>query len=316
MILTVTLNPAIDATITLDALVPGQVHRASGISLNAGGKGVNVASCLADWGVGPVAAAGFLGAENAASFEKLFAAKGITDQFIRIPGETRQNFKLAHGDDTTDINLPGLAISAPELAVFKASLYGLASPGCILLLAGSVPAGVPATIYAELIEVLGEACRVVLDTSGAPLKAALAAEHLPFCIKPNLAELEAFCGRPLPDQTTVIDAARQLTTRGIGLVVVSLGAEGALFVTRDGAMHAQSPVPVRPLSTVGAGDAMVAGIIAALAENAAPERLARLATAFAVTKLGQTGPNLPPKTAIEAVASSIIIQKIKEGAKT
>ena len=92
-ILTLTLNPAIDQTIVLDALVPGSVQRASAVRSHAGGKGVNVASCLADWGLN-VAATGILGADNAAPFDQLFARKGIADRFLRIPGETRTNLKL------------------------------------------------------------------------------------------------------------------------------------------------------------------------------------------------------------------------------
>ena len=108
-IVTVTLNPAIDQTITVEHLRLGSVQRAQAVQFNAGGKGVNVASCLADWGM-PVVAAGILGAANAAPFEALFAAKGIADRFIRAPGETRTNIKIADvvTGTTTDINLPGL----------------------------------------------------------------------------------------------------------------------------------------------------------------------------------------------------------------
>jgi 1-phosphofructokinase len=310
MILTVTLNPAIDATITLDTLNPGQVHRARGITLHAGGKGVNAASCLADWGAA-VTATGLLGAANATAFETLFTAKHITDAFCRIPGETRQNIKLSHGGNTTDINLPGLTISAPDLAVFKATLYSLATPGSLVLLGGSVPAGIPDAIYAELIEALGDACRVILDTSGAPLAAALAAGKLPFCIKPNRAELEDFCGNNLPDQDSVVAAANELVARGVGLVVVSMGADGAVFVASDTVILAQPARVLTPVSTVGAGDAMVAGILAALSEDAPPERLARLATAFATGKLSQPGPNLPPKPALEEQAAATTINFLK-----
>ncbi|MFD2783437.1 1-phosphofructokinase family hexose kinase [Novosphingobium pokkalii] len=135
---TLTLNPAIDETITLDALVPGQVHRARGVRQNAGGKGINVASCLADWGV-PVSAHGLLGRDNAAPFEALFAAKPITDAMARVDGATRVNLKLVDAHDTTDINLDGLAVTDETLATVLDGLAASAVPGDMVVLAGSLP---------------------------------------------------------------------------------------------------------------------------------------------------------------------------------
>jgi 1-phosphofructokinase len=307
-IVTVTLNPAIDETVTLDHLSPGQVHRASAVTFHAGGKGVNVASCLADWGL-PVTATGFLGAANDRVFAKLFTAKRIEDAFIRVPGDTRTNIKLSHDGDTTDINLPGLAADAAAAAKLKDTILQLAGSDALFLLAGSLPTGTEPAIYAELISSLhARGARVLLDTSGAPLKAALAAGTLPFCIKPNRAELEDFAGRPLPSQDDLIAVARDLRARGVQLVAISLGAEGALFIGAE-ILHAQLPA-IRAASTVGAGDAMVAGIIAAIAASADIEATACLATAFAVAKLGEAGPNLPPRAAVESLSQQVSTTKI------
>jgi 1-phosphofructokinase len=309
--LTVTLNPAIDQTVLLGHLRPGHVHRAQGVSFNAGGKGVNVASCLADWG-DQVSATGFLGENNTLRFETLFMTKQIGDAFIRIPGETRTNIKLSHDGDTTDINLPGLIPTAEELQALVARIGTLATTGTLALLAGSLPGGVDEGFYATLTEALAKrGARVLLDTSGAPLKAALAGAMLPFCLKPNRAELEQLVGQPLPDDAAVIASARGLIARGVQLVVVSLGEDGALFITQSQVLRASLPV-VRAASTVGAGDAMVAGIMMALREEAELERIARLSTAFAAGKLTLAGPNLPPRGDIEALSANVKIQNIQE----
>ncbi|PKU25069.1 1-phosphofructokinase [Telmatospirillum siberiense] len=307
-VVTVTLNPAIDQTITLDRLRPGSVHRARAVRFDAGGKGVNVASCLADWGV-PVSAAGILGKDNDGLFKALFAAKNIDDRFVRTAGDTRVNIKLVHDGDTTDINLPGLEITPDVFAAVTTSVLSLVRKGSLAVLAGSLPAGTDVGIYRELTAALsGRGARVLLDTSGAPMKAALAdgVRLLPYCVKPNRAELEGWIGHPLPDMASLVGAARVLLARGVRLVVVSLGEEGALFVS-DAATLQASLSAVACASTVGAGDAMVAGIVAASRDEAALEDIARLATAFAVSKLGQAGPNLPPRWEVEARAADVTI---------
>jgi 1-phosphofructokinase len=313
-VITVTLNPAIDETVALDDLRPGAVHRARSVRFDAGGKGVNVASCLADWGA-KVTAAGLLGADNDAVFRALFQAKGIADGFIRIPGGTRTNIKLVHGDATTDINLPGLEVSPHAIPDLMKEILDFIEPDSIVVLAGSLPKGVAPNIYRDLISTFARhGASVALDTSGAPLKHALAADALdpPFCVKPNRAELEAWIGRPLPDVDAIVDAAQALLAEGIRLVVVSLGEKGALFAAGDQVLSASLPV-IGGVSMVGAGDAMVAGIVAALIENADLERIARLATAFAVAKLGRRGPHLPPRGEVEDRARDVIVVARNKG---
>jgi 1-phosphofructokinase len=304
---TVTLNPAIDETVMLAQLRPGQVHRASAVSFYAGGKGVNVAGCLADWGA-KVVASGIIGRGNAPVFEAFFAAKGIEDRFMRVAGETRTNIKLSHDGDTTDINLPGLLISAEESKRIFEIVVALGGKDTLVLLGGSLPEGIESGFYARLIAPLrAQGARVVLDTSGAALSQVLEGDALPFCIKPNRAELEAYVGHALADGAALIGVARGLIARGLELVVVSLGAEGALFVTADAALRAALP-PLRVASTVGAGDAMVAGILAALDEGAELEGIARLATAFAAGKLQQGGANLPERRIVEALCADVQVR--------
>jgi 1-phosphofructokinase len=305
-VVTVTLNPAIDLTVTLDQLVVGAVQRASAAVFNCGGKGVNVAGCLADWGA-RVAATGVLGHSNDGAFADFFTSKGIVDRFVRIGGETRTNIKIAGcaSGDTTDVNLPGLTVSDSVFDAVRAALMRCVAPDQPVVLAGSLPESMPETAWATLAGDLGRhKSRVVLDTSGAPLAAALASGEPLHAVKPNRAELEALVGRALPTTADIVAAARSLLDRGVALVVVSLGADGALFVDREAALAAALPAK-KALSTVGAGDAMVAGIAAALIEGASLERLARLAVAFASSKLDRIGPFLGPVKDVERLAAAV-----------
>jgi len=309
-VVAVSLNPALDQTVMLDRLTPGAVQRAQWARVDAGGKAVNVAACLGDWDV-EVAVAGVLGADNAAPFEHLFAAKGIEDRCVRLPGATRTNIKLVDEarSETTDINLPGLAVDDDALRVVRRNLRALCRPGSWAVLSGSLPAGLRNEVYAELLAELAEqGVRSVLDTSGAPLAAALdaPAAHLPYAVKPNWHELEAWAGRALRDTADVLEAARGLRQRGIALVVVSLGAEGALFVQGDAVLHARPPA-VHQSSTVGAGDAMVAGLTAAQLAGADLEATARLATAFATAKLGRAGASLPSREHVLSLAAAVAL---------
>lgn len=299
-----TLNPAIDQTVMLDRLVPGEVHRARSVRQNAGGKGVNVASCLADWGV-PVIAHGLLGSDNAAPFDALFEAKAIDNRCVRIAGATRVNLKLVDRDGTTDINLDGIAVDENAVGMVVATLGAAAQPGDLVILSGSVPPGCPFDIYVTLTARLKhKGCRVLLDTSGPPLKSALDADILPDIVKPNWEELCAWTGQADMDQAALMEAAHTLLRRGVGLVVISMGGEGALFMSEQGSVSASLPLE-DVASTVGAGDAMVAGIAAGIAENAGLDRLARLSTAFAVGKLGMVGPNLPAPGSVQALAAEV-----------
>ncbi len=316
-IVTVTLNPAIDHAILLGELIPGTVHRARSSVRAAGGKGVNVAGCLSDWrqaGEPPVVATGLIGEINAPTFEEFFAAKGIADRFVRIPGHTRNNIKLldeATGD-TTAINLPGLTPTQAHLERLRDVLDAEAVPGSIVVLSGSLPPGLPSHGYRDIVGHLNQrGVRMVLDTGGRPLRDALDAPpgRLPWAIKPNQQELEECSGETFADLGQMARAAHALCRRGVGLVVVSRGAEGALFVSGRHLLLGRPPIQ-QLTSTVGAGDALVAGLVAALAEDAEPERVARLALAFAAAKLARHGPSLPDRAAVLAQLDRMSIERL------
>lgn len=287
-VVTVTLNPAIDQTLTIPGFAAGRVNRVIASRSDAGGKGVNVACVLADLGVETIAT-GFLGAENAAVFETFFTRKKIADRFVRIAGSTRVGIKVMDDrtQETTDINFPGLAPAPEDVAGLFERVAEMTEAGRWFVLSGSVPPGLPDDVYARLIEAIHDkGGRVVLDTSGPPLAAALASR--PDVIKPNAEELGQLMGRPLDTSYSARAAALGLLKHGIRLAVVSMGGNGAVFVDRDHAFLALPP-KVEVISTVGAGDAMVGGIVYGLIHDLPLEEVARLASgsgAYAVTRIG------------------------------
>lgn len=287
-VVTVTLNPAIDQTLKIPGFAAGKVNRVAQTRFHAGGKGVNVACFLADLGI-EVVATGFLGASNPELFEETFRRKGIVDRFLRLDGATRTGIKIVDPEtrQTTDINFSGLTPKQEEIDQLLEQVSGLAEPDRFFVLSGSVPPGVPDDIYATMIDAIhGQGGRVVLDTSGRPLRHAV--RRGPAVVKPNVHELDELAGQTHETPEAVRISAGLLIEGGVRRVVVSMGGDGALFVDPGRALLARPPrVEVR--STVGAGDAMVAGIVAAMIQDLPLEEVARRAIAsgaYAVTRVG------------------------------
>ncbi|WP_069801675.1 1-phosphofructokinase [Thermogemmatispora onikobensis] len=294
---TVTLNPAIDQTVRVASLEPGHVHRARTMLSQAGGKGINVAAFLAASGC-PVIATGFLGSENALLFERFFAERGITDAFVRLPGQTRIDIKIVDEErrQTTDINLPGLAPSEEALSELWETIEALASECRWFVLAGTLPPAVPSSLYATLIARLKALGRLtVLDASGEALAQGILAG--PTLVKPNRAELEQLVGQPLASLDEIAQAAHSLLEHDIRRVVVSLGEQGALFVEREQVLQALPPA-VQVESTVGAGDAMVAALVLAELRALDLAATARLATAYSLARITRLDGQLPPPSVL------------------
>ena len=311
-VIAVTLNPAIDQIITISEFRSGAVNRVEKVRENPGGKGVNVASALADYGIG-VAATGFLGSKNSSIFEDLFERKNIGDHFVRIAGQTRVCIKIndpVHSE-TTDINFAGVTPQLNEMTAFYKQLDEVAAGGSLwIVLSGSVPPGMDPGIYCELIERFrARGHKVVLDTSGEPLRLAL--EAAPTIMKPNIHELEDLLRRPLKTRESIVEAARHCIARGTMLVTVSMGAEGALFITADEVIFARPPSISVCNSTVGAGDAMVTGMIVGHLRELPLADCARLATAFSINVLTGRGPGVNDSDLIEGVMNDVEIIKLE-----
>jgi 1-phosphofructokinase len=292
-IVTVTLNPAIDQTVFVDQLVPGSVHRVTHSQRQAGGKGVNVATMLALGGAAEVIVSGFLGEANAAIFEQHFSEYGLRDAFIRVAGETRTGIKIVDtgANETTDLNMTGPAPTAEQCEALKAQLLELAEPGRWFVIAGSLPAGVAPAFVAELIRALrGADAKVAIDSSGAALAAAVEAGV--DLAKPNEHELAELLGAELNGSAAIIKAARKVCAERIPNLIVSMGAEGALFLSKDSELLARAP-DVKVVSTVGAGDSLLAGYLQALQRGDSAEDCARLATVTAWSRLESLTPTVP-----------------------
>jgi 1-phosphofructokinase len=308
-IVTVTLNPAIDQTVAIANFTAGSVNRVESQRCDAGGKGVNVAAFLADYGF-DTAATGFLGRDNQQVFERFFKEKKIADHFVRIAGSTRTGIKIIDRvrQQTTDINFPGQSPAGRDTETLLAKITQLAAERHWFVLAGSIPKAMSPGIYGELIRTIGrQGARVALDTSGEAFDPALDAG--PALIKPNIDELEAYMGRRLDGLDPVVAAARSLLSRGVETVVVSMGAEGAVFVEKNAALQAIPP-QVEVMSTVGAGDAMLSGTLAAKIEQRDLAQVARLATAFAVVAVTHIGAGLPQSVRLSEIEAQVTLKNL------
>lgn len=311
-VVAVALNPALDHTIEVNQLQPGEVNRALRMQVDVGGKGINVASCLADFGI-VTAVTGQIGSDNAVQFEVLLRDKSIDNQCFYLDGLTRINTKLVDraSGQTTDINMPGprLPLDMIEglLSILMARITALVDSTSWVVLAGSLPPDWPSDTYARLTQhVRSLGGHVLLDASGSALAAGVSAA--PDIVKPNRTELAELVGRPLDGMESVIAASHELLARRDApkTVVVSMGADGALFMNRTETLLAH-PLKVALISTVGAGDAMVAGMVAARIANLPLADCARLATAFSAAKLARLGPHLPSPETVRALAKTVQI---------
>lgn len=262
MIVTLTPNPSIDRTVTTTRLAAGEVNRASSVRVDPGGKGVNVSRALHLNGHETLAVLP-LGGPNGQSHRRLLDEAAVPHIAVPCGGDTRTNITVVDADGTTTkINEPGPPLSGDVLDALVAALPPTAD---WVVLCGSLPTGVDAGWLADVVAAAPR--KVVVDTSGAPLAAAVA--RRPYLIKPNRGELEELVGRPLPTVGDVTRAAEDLIADGVGVVVASLGGDGALWVSDAGVWLASSTVE-RPLSSVGAGDCLLAGLLAALDDGASP----------------------------------------------
>ena len=277
MIYTVTLNPSLDYLVRTDAVRPGALCRTREETLHPGGKGVNVSLVCAALGM-PTRATGFIAGRTGALFAALLAETGVEYDFCRLDtGMTRINVKVSAKDGQTELNGAGPAISAEALDRLAASLDAL-GPEDWLVLSGSVPAGVPADVYARLLtRVHKNGVHTLVDTSGDALKNALPCA--PDLIKPNRDELDALIGGAPRDLPGLAARARELQETGARNVLLSLGAEGALFVPEEGeALFLDAPEGA-VVQTVGSGDAMAAAWLYARTSGLSDEEALRWAVA-------------------------------------
>ena len=302
-VVTITMNPAFDLTCFISTLPLGEVGRLRTQRLDCGGKGVNVACFLAAFDV-PVTATGFVGDANSEPFRHLFRESGVADRCIAVPGATRTNVKLVEEAilRVTDLNSIGFAVRAEDETRLLELIAELAQGCHWVVVGGSLPLGCRTELVPRLVEAArGAGAKVMLDTSGKPLAAGL--EARPDAAKPNRKELRDVLEQPIDD---VVDAAIALQRRGVGTVILSMDAEGAVFTDGDEVIRAVGSAR-SVQSTVGAGDALVAGYILGSLRGLPLAERARLSTGFALGALETVGPRLPPRETIELLAKGVSI---------
>ena len=286
-VVTVTLNPALDLTGDLDTLQTGTVNLVQQSSLHPAGKGVNVAKVLAELGA-DVTVTGLLGADNQDPFRQLFKSSGMTDKFVRVQGASRINVKLVEqSGQVSDINFPGVAVTQDDITRFEQMLFQLAETQHVFVFAGSLPKGLSPETCANWISRLSRMDKQVLfDSSNGALSAGLKAN--PWLVKPNQEELSEWAGNKLVSESEVTAAAEQLALNKITNVVVSLGSLGVMWLNREGWLCAKPP-KVQIVSTVGAGDTLVAGLCWGHLNNWNKAQTLRFATALSVLAVTQVG---------------------------
>ncbi|MDR3081105.1 MAG: 1-phosphofructokinase family hexose kinase [Streptomyces sp.] len=281
MILTVTLNTALDITYRVRALRPHSSHRVTEVTERPGGKGLNVARVLASLGH-EVTATGFVGGTTGHSLkDQLAHTPGIVDALVPVGGATRRTIAVVDETtgDATQLNEPGPVVAPVEWSALLETYEELVHSATAVALCGSLPPGLPVGAYAQLVRTARAAgVPVLLDTSGEPLRRGVAAR--PDIVKPNAVELAELTGSHEP-----LQAAQDARRRGAHAVVASLGAEGLLAVNAQGHWRAAPPRSVRGNPT-GAGDAVVAGLLSGLVEHLPwPKRLTRAVSLSAATVL-------------------------------
>ncbi|MYZ09495.1 hexose kinase [Streptomyces sp. SID2999] len=302
MILTVTLNTALDITYRVTSLRPHAEHRVSEVVERPGGKGVNVARVLAALGYG-VTVTGFAGGPTGQVLrERLAGVPGITDALVQVAGPTRRTVAVVdqRTGDTTQLNEPGPHIGPAEWAAFLRAYDTLLADARAVALCGSLPPGVPVGAYAGLIRVARTAgVPVLLDTGGEPLRRGIAAR--PDIVKPNAAELAELTGSHEPARAT-----RDARRRGAQAVVASLGADGLLAATPEGHWRAAPPARLRGNPT-GAGDAAVAGLLSGLVDGLPwPDRITRATALSAAAVLAPTAGEFDPADYARLLAAATV----------
>lgn len=309
-IVTVTLNPAVDVTVYFPQFALGTVNRVAEERKDPGGKGINVAKVVTALGE-RAAATGLLGLKNQELFQDYFVQHGITDRFVKLAGETRSNYKLVDRQQgkVTEINYPGLTATEKDVEQLWKTLEELAATQPVLVFSGSLPPGMPVTFYKEaLARLQTTGCSTYLDTSGAALAEGL--KGTPYLVKPNLEELRQLTGRELDFGNGLEAAVEELLASGIQEVVVSLGEKGSLMASRQGWLLAKAP-KVTIGSTVGAGDALVAGLAAGAAKGLPIKERLRLATATAAASVMRPGTQAASLAEVEGLLSQVVVDEYK-----
>ena len=307
MITGVCLNPSFDKTVEVDALALGEVNRIRSVRVDMGGKGVNVAVVACRLGLDALCI-GCMGEQGAQHFTRLMDEEGLPHRFLTVPGAVRTNLKVVSrdGKGVTELNEPGAPLSGKAMEDFFALAKEEAARSEYVVLTGSLPPGCPDNTYGELIRAMG-GTRCILDAGGPVLR--LGAEAGPFLLKPNLAELEQALGAQLRTLRAIRDAALIFLRKGASHVVVSMGAMGAMYVSEARTLYAPA-LRVEARSTVGAGDAMVGGMLLGLQKSGDMAQAFRYGIAAGAASVMTEGTQLIHPEDFERLVSQVKVQEV------
>jgi 1-phosphofructokinase len=309
MIVTVTLNPAIDRSLTVPRFEVGKTNRGEVKRTDAGGKGINVAKAVKQFGA-EVYALGFVAGSNGHFILEALAASGILADFTNVPGETRVNLKIhdpVYGTET-ELNEPGFQVLPEHLEAMKQKIREYSPRSDVMVFSGSLPPGAPPETFAELMTIaraLGAKC--MLDTAGPALRLGLEAK--PLLLKPNRAEVEGLLQVQLGTRRELAEAARKLLEMGAEEVVISLGADGAIAATKQELLSVRPPA-VTPRSSVGAGDAMVAALAYGEVKHLLFRESFRLAMAASAAAVTMEGSKVAELALIQSLIPLVQIEEV------
>jgi 1-phosphofructokinase family hexose kinase len=309
MIITLTPNPSVDQTLFVNHLEVNDVNRYSDSQLDPAGKGINVSRMAHRLGW-PTIAFGFLGGEIGVIAERALDSEGVPHHFVFVPGQTRLNVTVVDETQKTSTSFygPGPAVALDRLATLDGLLRFWLRAGRVLVLAGSLPASVPDGLHAGYVRLAqAEGVVTILDADGEAFR--LGVEAGPTLIKPNREEAARLLGQPLPDTAAIIEGARELVGRGIPMVVISLGAEGAICADSRGVWQAVPP-QIQSRSTVGSGDSLVAGLAVALARGDDIVEGLRLGTAAGAATAMTPGTSLGTDEEVYELLPHVEVEKV------
>ncbi len=288
MILTITINPAIDKTIIVDTLKVNEVNRVISSREDLGGKGINVSKILSKLNV-PTIACGFIGSRNYAKVSQIVDNEALATDFVLVDATTRTNTKIVElsTQSTTDINEPGFEVTKKEISQLKTLISSIASEVDMVVFSGSLCQGMSLEYYGQLIQCAKEKTQVVIDAEKSALKEAL--RHSPLLIKPNVSELEGLLNEKLDTEDKLMKAALQLMNdSNTKMMLLSNGSQGSYFISFERIIKADA-LKVNVKSSVGAGDSMLAGFISELNKSNNIEEALRIATACGACAVSQEG---------------------------
>jgi 1-phosphofructokinase/tagatose 6-phosphate kinase len=315
MIITVTLNAAIDKSLSVPSFRLGRRHRTVDQTTMAGGKGVNVARALKVLGQ-PVIATGFAGGPTGTRIVEQLTQESILNDFVRIGEESRTNTAVLDptSGEQTEINERGPAVSGQESELFLDKLLYLARGAEIVVLAGSLPRGVDAEFYATVVRELRRLdITTIVDTDGEPLRHAVRAE--PTLISPNVNEAEELVGHEFNDEDDMLNGIREMSRVAKEAIMTTPDGCFASLRGESGPLFLRARIePREPVATVGSGDAFLAGFVAARYEGRSPDECLRFAVACGAESTQRLGAGLIEPREVERLVDEVDVAQVTEGA--